>query len=1197
MNRSFWSLVAAQCQVFINDNAAKLLLMLLALKVLPEGPAYQLKALLAALIILPFVVLAPSAGWLSDRFSKRNVLYYSQWAQVLVMLIIILGAWLHSLAICVLGFTILGLQCAVFAPAKQGIIKELVDKNQFGAAVSWIEATAIASILLGNLVGGYVFDLAYGWTMPGPEAQVLADSQLTRATPAELQAIADGAAKPQAYMSAVSYEAAWDAAIAAAAFLAVLAAIGWYLCGRIQQTPAQSTEPFKAKLFWEHFVQLKEALEHRPVMLCILGYSYFYALAAALFLTLIDVANLSDGSDTGTVTGIFMATLGLGFVAGSILGHRLTFHHIELGLIPIGSVGLIFFTILLGIIPSWSILFNAALFMLGLNGALFAVPLNAHLQDLVPANKRGRILSANLLMTNLVSLVAVAVYYFASSWFGIPPHLQFFVYAVPTAAVAIIVMTLLPENLLRFTIGLIARLFYRVQPRDEEKLPEEGGVLLLPNHISYIDAVVLQIACPRPIRFLVWEPYFHRPVLGWILRNLRTIPISPKRSKEAIAQTTEALKKGEVVCLFPEGALTKTASLARLNRGYEVIAKRAGVPVQPIWLENLWGSIFSFWGGKYFFKIPRQIPYPVYVYFGDLIDPEDAKADRVRSELYHLGQRAFSARPELKSHLGYEAIKGLRRQLLRPVFVDSFQDDREVKGGTLLSVAYLFSQWLRDHVPEKRVGVILPPGAGAAIVNLACVLADKTPVNLNITAGRAANESAQKRAGLKTILTAAAMVKKCPKDYPWTKNRIDVVPILRGFPKWKIVMWMVISFVFPSGILRRLMEVPGRGGDREAALLFTSGSSGEPKGVVLSHRNIIANTAQCSAVFSTIELQNLLGCLPIFHSFGCTVTFWWPIMGGPCAVTFPSPLETNKLIDVIGKHKVELMINTPTFLRAYLKRAKPEQLESLKFVVTGAEKLPRDLLDEFEKKFNCPVCEGYGMTEATPVVSVNLPDQPPSPAAPDGVLGRRVGSVGRLFPGLSARIRDPETDEDLSLFETGMLWLKGANVFGGYLNDKARTAEVLQDGWYKTGDMARMDEDGFLIIEGRLSRFSKIAGEMAPHGTIEEKVLQALAETGSPAANSEEEEESQNVVVMGIPDKAKGEAIILLATRDVDLAALKPKLQEKGLPNLWVPRLVKKVDAIPTLATGKLDLKACQELVAGLDLETELAAQKAGAAG
>lgn len=1193
MNRSFWSLVAAQCQVFVNDNAAKLMLMLLALKVLPEGPAYQLKALLAALIILPFVVLAPSAGWLADRYSKRNVLYYSQWAQVMVMLILLVGAWFQSLLVCVIGFGILGLQCAIFAPAKQGIIKELVGKGQFNAAVSWIEATAIASILMGNLVGGFVYDTAYAWTMPVPEAEVLKVVPQDLATLQETAAIAAGEMRAQPWMSTVTVDAAWDAAMIAAGFLALLSVVGWYLCSRIEPTKPHSSQPFRAKLFWEHFVQLKEALEHRPVMLCILGYSYFYALAAALFLTLIDVANLTNTGDTGTVTGIFMATLGLGFVAGSILGHRLTFHHIELGLIPIGSVGLIFFTLLLGVIPSWSIFFNVALFMLGLNGALFAVPLNAHLQELVPANKRGRILSANLLMTNLVSLVAVAVYYFASSWFGISPHHQFFVYAVPTAAVSLIVMWLLPENLLRFTIGLITRLFYRVHSKDEEKLPEEGGVLLLPNHISYIDAIVLQIACPRPIRFLVWEPFFQRPILGWILRNLRTIPISPKRSKEAIAATTEALKEGEVVCLFPEGALTKTANLARLNRGYEMIAKRAGVPVQPVWLENLWGSIFSFWGGKYFFKLPRQIPYPVYVYFGDLIKAEEAKPEMVRKALYDLGERAFTARPELKSHLGYEAIKGLRKQLFKPVIVDAYQD-KVLKGSTLLSVAYLFSQWLRDNVPEKRVGIVLPPGAGAAIANLGCVLADKVPVNLNFTAGRAALESAQRRAELQTIITAQAVEKKLPSDFPWTQNKVDIVPVLKGIPKWQIIAWLAISVLCPSFLLRLLMEVPGRGGDQEAVLLFTSGSSGEPKGVVLSHKNVIANTAQCTAIFSTVELNNLLGCLPIFHSFGSTVTFWWPLLGGPTAVTYPSPLETAKLIGVIEKHKVELMINTPTFLRAYLKRAKPEQLESMRFVVTGAEKLPRDLLDDFESKFGITVCEGYGMTEATPVVSTNLLDQEPSEDAPDGVLGRRIGSVGRMLPGLSARIRDPETDEELSIFDTGMLWLKGANVFDGYLHDPERSADVLHDGWYKTGDMARLDEDGFLHIEGRLSRFSKIAGEMAPHGTIEEKVLQALAELeGATTSEDSEEEESQNVVVMGVPDKAKGEAIILLSTKPVDLEALRPKLNERGLPNLWMPRYVKIVKEIPLLATGKLDLKGCQEAVAGFDLEAELAAAKA----
>ena len=341
--------------------------------------------------------------------------------------------------------------------------------------------------------------------------------------------------------------------------------------------------------------------------------------------------------------------------------------------------------------------------------------------------------------------------------------------------------------------------------------------------------------------------------------------------------------------------------------------------------------------------------------------------------------------------------------------------------------------------------------------------------------------------------------------------------------------------------------------------------------MILTHRNILANTAQIGAVLAQTNLNSILGCLPVFHSFGFTVTFWWPMLGGPRVVTYPSPLDAQKLIETIERHRLELLITTPTFLRAFLRKAKREQLFTLKMVVTGAEKMPLDLLRDFEAKFGIRVSEGYGMTEASPVVAVNLLDEPPSRMNPDGVLGRRVGSVGRMVPGLTARIRDPETGADLSLFETGMLWLRGANVFEGYLKDTDRTCDVLQEGWYKTGDVGRLDEDGFLFIEGRMSRFSKIAGEMVPHLTVEQKIAEAIADTAV-------HHDGPTVVVVGIPDEKKGESLVVLTTVPIEQGELRKKLNELGLPNLWVPKIIKQVPAIPLLATGKLDLRACHRL-------------------
>jgi acyl-[acyl-carrier-protein]-phospholipid O-acyltransferase / long-chain-fatty-acid--[acyl-carrier-protein] ligase len=262
-------------------------------------------------------------------------------------------------------------------------------------------------------------------------------------------------------------------------------------------------------------------------------------------------------------------------------------------------------------------------------------------------------------------------------------------------------------------------------------------------------------------------------------------------------------------------------------------------------------------------------------------------------------------------------------------------------------------------------------------------------------------------------------------------------------------------------------------------------------------------------------------------------------------------------------------VTTPTFLRGYLKRAEPKQFASIKLLVTGAEKLPRELGEAFEEKFGKHVLEGYGLTETAPVVSTNLPD--PAASRPNDTVqpSNRVGSVGKLLPGEAAQIRDPESDALLSPHQLGMLWLKGPNIFEGYLNEPERTAEVLQNGWFKTGDLGRLDEDGFLYIEGRLSRFSKIAGEMVPHETIEAKIADAFGL---------KMDEERAVAVVGVPDQAKGEALILLSTRELSAEKIRAHLLASGLPNLWVPRIIKLVEKIPILGSGKLDLGKCKEL-------------------
>jgi len=390
----------------------------------------------------------------------------------------------------------------------------------------------------------------------------------------------------------------------------------------------------------------------------------------------------------------------------------------------------------------------------------------------------------------------------------------------------------------------------------------------------------------------------------------------------------------------------------------------------------------------------------------------------------------------------------------------------------------------------------------------------------------------------------------------------------------KIAKWTIIARLLPVNMLASLLGLPEKGGDKEAVLLFTSGSSGEPKGVVLTHRNILGNICQFGRRLSMPEGARILGSLPLFHSFGSTVTLWFPIIENYDLVTYPNPIEARRLGELISQHQVYLILTTPTFLRGFMRRVDPDQLASLGLVVTGAEKLPHSLAEKFEQRFGIAPLEGYGLTETTPVTNFNLPD-------PEGgdlpvIPSHRPGSVGHMMPGIAVKLTDPSDDDaQVPLDQQGVIWMRGPNIFPGYLDNEEMTKEVLRDGWFRTGDIGHMDEDGFLYIEGRISRFSKIGGEMVPHETVEAAVTRVLGLDG---------ETERKVAIVGIPDEKKGEALALLSTLPAQSLEqfcidLRYRLLDAGVPSLWTPRTIIPINEIPLLASGKLDLKACKDYV------------------
>lgn len=706
------------------------------------------------------------------------------------------------------------------------------------------------------------------------------------------------------------------------------------------------------------------------------------------------------------------------------------------------------------------------------------------------------------------------------------------------------------------------RAVFRLHIRGLGNLPA-GGCLLVPNHLTWLNALLLRAACPRPIRFLVPEQVYRECPLFFRLLGAHGVPSRPPQ--DVLHSATVHIQAGEIVCLFPEHEISRRGMHLRLRRGYERIAHAAECPVVPVWLEQLRESIFAFQGGRFFRKFPRRISCPITIHFGEPLPHDRADIALLRQRMLELGETAYQQRPMLRAHLALACLRGLKHRQFEPVVIDGMDGSR-LSRGTVLAAAIGLSRQIRTLCQRKRIAIVLPPGRAAVVANLAVMLLDKVPVNLNFTAGSAAMASAIRTGELEDVITAGPVLKRFA-GLPLPPRQLLLDEILPPL-KPRILLWRAAVALAPWWTLAPLLRIPREGNQKEAVVLFTSGSGGDPKGVVLTHRNLLSNVAQFGELLDLRPGDGVLASLPFFHSFGCTVTLWYPLVERVRMITYPNPLDAEKNAELIEQHKISLIVATPTFLRGYLRKARPEQFASASLVVTGAEKLPRDVANAFREKFGKEVLEGYGLTETSPVVSVNLPEPFPENPGDEVNPSSRPGSVGKLAPGMAAQIRDPETGRVLSSHETGMLWLKGPNIFGGYLNEPERTAEVIHDGWFKTGDLGRLDEDGFLYIEGRVARFSKIGGEMVPHEALETKIYEALGKTG---------EDARLICIVGVPNAAKGEAILLLSsTIDIDLSKLRTQLLERGVPPLWIPKTVKRIPAIPVMASGKLDLQACK---------------------
>ena len=1118
--RGFWSLIATQFQGAFNENALKFLTIYLILALEKDkAQRDQLEFLVGVLFAAPFILFSLTGGFLADRFSKRRVTLWTKVFEIGVMLLAVFSLAGPNFPLALAAIFLVCTQGAVFGPSKYGLLPELLPAEKLSWGNGVLELGTFLGIIAGSVCGALLADAFRG---------------------------------RQVYSGGILF---------------IFTVVGLLCSLGITRVPAADpAKKFRALSLIDVWSPMKLIRSDRVLWLAVWGNTYFFFVAALLqfniFLYGQDVLHL-DSTHGGLLQGAVAIGIGMGSMAAGFLSGG----KIEYGLIPLGALGMTMLGLCLAI-PGLSYPVVLALLAgLGFAGGFFIVPISALIQHIPAEEHKGGVLGAANWLSFMGVGAASGAYYAVSHWARLSPGAIFLWSAVATLAVTGYVLYLLPDSLLRLLLWAATHTLYRLDVEGRAHVPARGGALLVPNHVSMADAAFLIAALDRPVRFLMFKGSYEHPLVKPFAKLLRVIPIAsdqgPREMIHSLREATQALQNGELVCIFPEGQMTRIGQMLPFRRGMERVIKGVDVPIIPVNLDGVWGSIFSFAGGRFLWKLPRHLPYPVRVTFGEPL-PATATSTEARRAVQDLGAEAFARRKKQMRTVPRSFVHTARRHPFRFAMADG-QTPGLSFFATLARTIFLARRLRRHWQGQRMVGIFLPPSIPGALVNLAAMLMGKVPVNLNYTASNETLASCAKQCELKSIISARAFLERVHAELPVETVLLeDLAKEPRFFERLAAAS---AAALLPAHTLMRFA-----GAERVASLddlatvIFSSGSTGEPKGVMLTHYNIASNVEQLDQVFFLVPEDRLMGILPFFHSFGFTATLCLPAAMGLGVVYHPNPLDARVIGALINKYSVTMLLATPTFLNTYLRRCTPEEFGSLRFVMAGAEKLPERVAVAFEDHFGIRPLEGYGCTECSPVVTVNTID---FRAAAFRQVGAKRGSIGHPLPGITVKIVDPETREPLDIDQPGLLLVRGPNVMLGYLNRPEKTSEVLRDGWYNTGDIASVDEDGFLRVTDRLSRFSKIGGEMVPHIKVEE-TLQELAGASE-----------QMFVVTAVPDEKKGERLIVLHTlSEEELEESLAGLAKSDLPALWRPRRDQfvRVEKLPYLGTGKLDLRKAREL-------------------
>ncbi|MEM7427947.1 MAG: acyl-[ACP]--phospholipid O-acyltransferase [Pseudomonadota bacterium] len=1125
--KRFAPLFATQALGAFNDNAFKQAMVILITYSLASQQGLNAGVwinLAAGLFILPFFLFSALAGQIADRFDKAMLARRIKLAEIGIMALGALGFLLQSPTWLLFVLFLMGTQSTFFGPIKYGILPQHLKDGELVGGNALIESGTLVAILLGTLFGGLLITAGNG-------GMIVSVSVLT------------------------------------------LAAVGWLASRQIPAAqPLVADLRINRNIFAATFEMIRSTATQRNLFLCILGLSWFW-LIGAVFLTQLPIYTKDYLGADETVSNFFIAVFTVGVAAGALLNNQLLRGEITARYVPLAGLGMsvfgIDFALVNGFAPaasgavlqgfgafladfaSWRIIFD--LFAMSLCAGLFSVPLYALIQHLSAPEEVSRNIAANnIVNAAFMAVSALIVAVLLGAGWSVPAVLL--AVAVANFFVALYICKLLPRDVVKIISRFIFRLFYRVEVEGWDNYRAAGGkAVIVANHTSFLDGPLLAAFLPDTPSFAInthqAERWFVKPFLG--LLNL--LPVDP-RNPMAMKSLVREVQDGRKVMIFPEGRISTTGALMKVYDGPASIANLADAPLLPIRISGAQYSFFSRLKGivrlRWFPKITITILEPEKVEA-----PQDMRGatlrTRLSSQLYDIMSRMMFETSNVNQTL-FSALLDARSihhgktHILEDIKFEPMSYNRLVTG------SFVLGKKLAAATPGEKHVALLLPNAGAAIAAFFGLHAyDRVPAMLNFSAGAKNMLAACTAAEIRTVITSRAFIEAGNLEaeaeaLAAQTNLLYLEDIAETISSGAKIIGLIKSWFAATAYS---FTARGAKPSDPAVILFTSGSEGVPKGVVLSHDNINANRHQIAARIDFTPNDTVFNALPVFHAFGLTGGLILPVMAGVKVFLYPSPLHYKVVPELIYDTNATIMFGTDTFLSGYARSANPYDFYSMRYVVAGAEKVKEETRRVWMEKFGLRILEGYGATETAPVLSVNTP------------MHNRAGTVGRLLPDIQHRL-----DKIAGIDEGGKLIVSGPNIMSGYLRvDNPGVLEPAPDGWYDTGDIVDIDAEGFVTILGRAKRFAKIAGEMVSLTAVETEIARAWPDNAH--------------AVVSIPDARKGEALILLTDhKDLDRKDLQAMGKEAGMASLWVPGQVMNLDGVPLLGTGKTDYVTSREL-------------------